>query len=285
MDSITIERIGKNIRYLRKFYGETQEELGYAIGVEHNTISSYENARTEPDANTIALIADHYTVTPETITNSDLATMKDFDIVDFATIFTKHIDCLIPIIELPEEEKDEELSNVIERQKTAFEEIMSGETGSISKAFDCLIEYMDMYENGNKRMELIANFIGLWIVFLGVERSSTHVAQNNSAALKQVDLTADEIEKMGESFFSEEEYKEALSDLNDLLIDLRKSKYTDLAYYYMALRLILAVKLIDSDFSRTVSIGSDMMREFAKVKNKYAQRYLRMFLNIKKGLH
>ena len=285
MDTITIEKIGKNIRCLRKFYGETQEELGYAIGVEHNTISSYENARTEPDTNTIALIADHYTVTPETITNSDLAAMKDYNIADFATLYTKYIDCLIPIIELPEDEKNEDLSSVIKKQKVAFEEITNGETESVSKAIDCLIEYIDMFEKGNRQIELIANYLGLRMFFLGIERSSTYVAQNNSAVLKTVNLTEDDVKNLGESFFSEEEYKKELADLNNHLIILRKSKYTDLAYYYMALRLILTVKLIDSDLSRSVSIGLDMMREFAMVKNKYAQKYLRMVLNIKQGLH
>ncbi len=36
-----LKRLGANIKSLRNAYGETQEELGAAIFVEKNTISSY----------------------------------------------------------------------------------------------------------------------------------------------------------------------------------------------------------------------------------------------------
>ena len=40
-----LDKLGNNIRCLRIAYGETQEDLGWAIGVEKNTISYYEKGR------------------------------------------------------------------------------------------------------------------------------------------------------------------------------------------------------------------------------------------------
>lgn len=50
--------VGAQIRKYRKARGMTQKELGFKIGVKHNTISSYENGTNEPDQNILYAIAD-----------------------------------------------------------------------------------------------------------------------------------------------------------------------------------------------------------------------------------
>lgn len=50
--------VGAQIRKFRKAKGMTQKELGFRIGVKHNTISGYENGSNEPDQNILFAIAD-----------------------------------------------------------------------------------------------------------------------------------------------------------------------------------------------------------------------------------
>jgi repressor LexA len=50
--------VGAQIRKFRKAKGMTQKELGFRIGVKHNTISGYENGANEPDQNILFAIAD-----------------------------------------------------------------------------------------------------------------------------------------------------------------------------------------------------------------------------------
>jgi repressor LexA len=50
--------VGAQIRKFRKAKGMTQKELGFRIGVAHNTISGYENGSNEPDQNILFAIAD-----------------------------------------------------------------------------------------------------------------------------------------------------------------------------------------------------------------------------------
>lgn len=50
--------VGAQIRKYRKKAGLTQKELGFRIGVKHNTISGYENGTNEPEQNTLFAIAD-----------------------------------------------------------------------------------------------------------------------------------------------------------------------------------------------------------------------------------
>lgn len=65
------EKLGNNIRCLRMAYGETQEQLGDAIGVEKNTVSSYEKGRTEPNKEILSLISSHYMISVEELLSYD----------------------------------------------------------------------------------------------------------------------------------------------------------------------------------------------------------------------
>jgi repressor LexA len=50
--------VGSQIRKFRKARGMTQRELGFRIGVKHNTISGYESGTNEPEQNILFAIAD-----------------------------------------------------------------------------------------------------------------------------------------------------------------------------------------------------------------------------------
>ncbi|QQE75182.1 LexA family protein [Brevibacillus composti] len=50
--------VGAQIRKYRKARGMTQKELGFRIGVKHNTISGYESGTNEPEQNILFAIAD-----------------------------------------------------------------------------------------------------------------------------------------------------------------------------------------------------------------------------------
>ncbi len=73
---MTGNRLGKNIRALREYYGETQEALGGRIHVEKNTVSCYETGRHEPSQDTLALIAAHFQITVEELLFADLSGLK-----------------------------------------------------------------------------------------------------------------------------------------------------------------------------------------------------------------
>lgn len=49
--------VGKQIKKFRLKKGMTQKELGFQLGVKHNTISSYESGINEPDQNVLFAIA------------------------------------------------------------------------------------------------------------------------------------------------------------------------------------------------------------------------------------
>jgi len=70
------QRLGKNIRCIRVAYGESQEKLGEAIGVEKNTVSYYENGKREPNKDILRAIAVHYMVSVEELLTGDFSSLE-----------------------------------------------------------------------------------------------------------------------------------------------------------------------------------------------------------------
>ncbi len=56
------DKLGANIRSLRRAYGETQEQLAAVLYTEKNTISNYERGDRQPPRKTIIDIANHYMI-------------------------------------------------------------------------------------------------------------------------------------------------------------------------------------------------------------------------------
>ncbi len=61
-ESIT-KYVGKQIRKYREIKGLTQKELGKRVGVQHNTISSYESGTNEPEHEVLFALAETLGVT------------------------------------------------------------------------------------------------------------------------------------------------------------------------------------------------------------------------------
>lgn len=55
-------KIGTNIKKLRKLHGETQQQLGAAIGVVQQSVAAWESNRCKPDVVSLVAISAHYNV-------------------------------------------------------------------------------------------------------------------------------------------------------------------------------------------------------------------------------
>ncbi len=64
--------IGQNIRKLRIRYGDTQKQLGDALGYGPTTIANYESGYRQPDIQTAKAIAARYGVTLDDLMSSEL---------------------------------------------------------------------------------------------------------------------------------------------------------------------------------------------------------------------
>ena len=97
-------RMGHNIRCIRIAYGETQEQLGFIIGVEKTTISQQENGKREPSRDVLCAIAEHYVISVEELTQCDFSGINKIKVDQNA--LWKEMEYVFPIVA-----SDEALSN------------------------------------------------------------------------------------------------------------------------------------------------------------------------------
>lgn len=62
-----LDLVGRSIRTVRKAAGETQQQLGEAVGVVQQSVAAWEAGRCMPDLQSLINIAKHYSVTTDAI--------------------------------------------------------------------------------------------------------------------------------------------------------------------------------------------------------------------------
>lgn len=275
------QRLGKNIRALRNAHEETQEKLGYAIGVEKNAISYYENGKREPSNDVIASIARYYMISVEELLYSDLSGMDKIDVNP--NILWENIDVVFPIIYTEGALKNEHFKNAFDIHNEVFNQLKNLSLDSVDRLSDCVDEYFEAQNDLNSKVEAAGNIMGIFYFFSLVMQTPKFL-KNRSSVLLKISENNREIKKAleepspdfgdFEEFLNDEETLEFVDCL--LLLIKRSFEWSDLADYYMALRYVFS--LVDNDLGMEINkrIGVEFLSSFALVKNSYAINYLRL---------
>lgn len=277
------KRLGKNIRGLRVAYGETQEKLSEAIGYSKNAVSNYENGIREPEQDTLATIAKHYSISVEELLTSDFSNIDNITINQDS--FWNNIDVLLPVTCTDTALQNKNFKKAYDIHRKFFNQLRKSNMDKIDDITVCFNEYCEAYEDSNSKVESAANFIGLWFLFM-LMLNTPNVIKERPAALMQVvsrDVKAKRILENTDPRFEKEakEIMDSINDsgideiLNDFIIAVKKSKeWYELADYYIALQFVW--NLADNELGLGINrrIGIEMMYAFAKVGNPYASQFI-----------
>lgn len=279
-----VGKLGNNIRCLRVAYGETQEQLGNAINVAKNTVSSYEKGRTEPDKDILASIAAHYMISVEELLSCDLSGINK--IMFDQNGFWEQIDVILPVALSENAMKNEHFKMAYSTHRKFFDELQEQRLDNIDEAMICFEEYIDSFDDQNSREEAAANFIGLWYLLMVMIKLVPKVMINQSAVLtrikseypkmrRKLENINPDFEKGANDLVSEFDDLESNEMLSEFMKSIKKSiKWYELGDYYLALQFFF--DLVDNgmtwEFNRR--IGVEMLSAFASVGNPYAINFL-----------
>lgn len=73
-------QIGTNLKILRKYFGNSQEEVANMLKLTRSTYSGYENNVAEPNINTLVELSNQYEISLDIILKKDLSTIQDADL-------------------------------------------------------------------------------------------------------------------------------------------------------------------------------------------------------------
>ena len=279
--------INTNIRWLRRLYGETQEELAQAIYVQKNTISQYESGNREPDREKLQAIADHYMVSVNSLVFSDMswtstARMNKSSAQDYIKV-------MLPAVSSQRAMQNAYFKRAYDAQSDLYD-WFSKSTSEQMDVFEvcasCLEDFLEAYEDDDIKVEAAANSIAVIYLLLLTIKLTVLLFKNRPAPfdlLEIKDLEARMLFENGDPGL-EEELEEIEDDpmimelyemIPEKLIEVKRSKeYSDLADYYMAIQYFCGLADNHLGFAYNQRIGCEMLLTFASVKNPYAIRFL-----------
>lgn len=277
-------QIGKNIRDLRKATKETQQELGKAIGVEHNTISMYESGKRQPDLESLQAMAAHYGFPVDRLLYDDFSEVDlNIDGLTWEKAMSV-MESMFPIVCSDKAMQDEHFAKghayTIRIRNTIGK---SGSTVMRSMLERALAAYQDSLSQSGT-VESAANM--LWLIFVCFSLlPDEHSEKIGEAVLFGKALEKDFVKKYvlkdahpvskrnedNKKAYIQESYESTLG----LIKVLKESEqYADLADYYLALRYVVGMAENDYTDDLNKTIGMEMMTSLMALGNPYAVEFI-----------
>ena len=279
-----LERLGTNIRALRKAYGETQEELGVALNVEKNTVSYYENGKRDINKDMLAEIAKHFMVSVEELLYCDFSGIGKITIDINA--FRKNIEIILPIALSDEALENEHFKKAYKSHKALYDEIRKDSTDSIDHIDVCFEEYLEACEDEKIRPEATANILAVWYMLMSVKTTPLVIkyrpapllqaAAKNPKTKQFIDNPDPDFEKDAQEVVASLGDPEMMELIDEMKKTVKRSyKWSDLADYYLALQYIWNIVDNEMGLEFNLRVGVEMLNVFASVGNVYAARFLK----------
>lgn len=278
-------RVGKNIKHLRRVYGETLSELGEAVNLSAKAIDNYESGIRTPDYYKLSSIAKHYGKTVDELLSSDLT---DLPKMQMPVKGIREMVALSKIV-VPLVKSDTAMNNVNFRKGyEKANKILDDAANNINAQSSTLASIIDSFSKAVTEDDLSeAKANTIWCVWqlwssimdptlvddfslLMFPRQGQTSDAKTLLQIKEKENKSKEVLKKRQEFIAEME-----SGVIELICQLKKTEeWYDLADYYLALKYLHG--FVDSGLNQEMNqaVGMQMMLSLAQIKNKYASRLL-----------
>lgn len=281
-------KVGKNIRSLRKAYGQSLLDLALDIGVGVSAISQYENGKRTPERDILINMAKHFKITENELLYGDYSRMKD---LTSAPVNSKEhnlamIKKMLPIFFDEEATKNGDFARAYELHLKLYNDIIQGTAWDDTQFDTCMKLYKQASRAGIH--EATANSLW-WEMFFGAIYSlfsprfvaSIEALHGKEATMKDVingylyspddedDDTYIEYQTAKNEFVKENEV--------DILVNIallkNTNQYVALGDYYLALCYIFGLRNNDMSPEMNSAIGYEMMHILGVLGNPYAKAF------------
>lgn len=292
-----MDYFASNLKHLRKTLGETQDDLAEFLFTSKSAISNYENGIRLPDEDVLNKISKHYQVTLSQLLNEDLTITPSF--FDYIKGLNED-DCrLLSRIFSPFKLKD---SLTSKKYKKAFEEHLKLLYGSMEEQETVDIGFIcDVYEESTGNCDkpiFLLNFLSFYffigLSFLMASDDDTLDFEQLKSYLRSNKRSKKDIKKVLSNFvyLNSDEFgnenvdlefrKEFDEGLLFIIEKLKKTQYSDVAYYYFALRYVFNITNNSEDRATNKLIGMTLINDLAEINNEYASKFIAIIRKVHK---
>lgn len=282
-------RIGNNIRVLRRSAGYTQKQFANILNCSDSLISEYERGTKLVTREFAELIAEHFNITVDSLLNSEFKYNK-LNLIPGS--IKERIDFIkqeFPLLSTKEAMNNSDFKLAYDSFLTFYDYLERNEWPQ-DKVIDDIMEGFEKSSDDNV-LEAYVNIIAfvflLWIFYYPE-------ADDNDPDLLKISLPKNkkpisysvfkkaQDKLITENIKSRNEFKKVFADdLFEAFGSLNQSKFKDISDYYLALSYIYFLLDTDLTYAQSIEFGRDLMRSYARMKNKYAIQYIKRVRNRK----
>lgn len=287
-------RIGNNIRNLRLSYGETLEGLAFAVDLDSpGSISNYEAGIRIPQRDVLIKIAEHYKIPVDVLVNGDIV-IGQYSQLPIEDIFRENaivkLMSFFPFATSGEAAENASFSDGLIMHYRLIRALSEGRRIE-KKEFQKCMECYDIAYRKDGIIEAAANMLW-WLLAYGLSITARDAADafrdfqkgeiTQEELVRKIQLKEETADQESEVRIIEERNRyllETESDMTEMLQALKKSpEWSDLAYYYSALRYCW--NLVDNGltFEMNSLIGMTMIVSQAEMGNRFALNSCYRFL-------
>jgi transcriptional regulator with XRE-family HTH domain len=277
-------KLGENIKHLRRIYSETLQELGEGVHFSQTTIKNYESGIRQPDLNTLQALAKHYGKTVDELLHSDLSELGSIKVsIDGSEGIAKMMEILFPLSCSDNALKNPSFKKGYDSCRRIIDALSHNE-GIRGRIIPECFEAFEQATDDSEIPEAIANII--WLIFVEWSQidgemmkaaESLLYPQRNIPPFVKSYLNA----KANESEETKKKRQDFINDFDEIIVKLitaLKSSLdlAELAYYFLALRYVFS--MIDTGLSSEMNsaVGMQMMLSFLQLGNPYALHFFEM---------
>jgi transcriptional regulator with XRE-family HTH domain len=282
-------KLGENIKHLRRIHGETLQDLGEVLDFENTTIKNYESGKRKPAPQTLQALAKHYGKTVDELLHSDLSELGSIKFsIDGSEGIAKMMEVLFPLSCSDNALKNTSFKKGYDSCRRILDAFSHNE-GISGRIIPECFEAFEQATDDSEIPEAIANMI--WLIFvewsqiideemMKAAESLLYPRRNMPPSVKSF-LNA----KENESEETKKKRRDFINDFDEIIVELLKAlkssmDLAELADYYLALRYV--VSMIDTGLSSEMNsaVGMQMMLSFLRLGNPYALHYVEMSVKL-----
>ena len=286
------ELIRKNIKYLRKENGMTQQSLADDLHFESkSTISEFETGSKSISWDAANRIAEYFNIEYADLVSCDFAEMNKMEIG--SSFFYEKINVFLPIVKSDQALKNRDFQRTVEMHEELFSIIRSQTPNSsiVREIITCGQSYTNLSRVAECSGEAVVNNLGLtlFVEFLfsaakillnSIDTPNVILKQmENSSSFKRYQLeTIDACDKKkAEEAVDLVTSPEIQKQILGIIKEIRKfPNWRDVGDYYMAMRYAWGISGSDLTPGMSYRIGSEMLIALADVGNPYAEAVLNL---------
>lgn len=264
-------RLGKNIKYLRTAYNESQLSLALAISLDSpNAIANYEKGIRNPKPDIRKKIAAHYRITEDELMHTDFSAIHftTFQLGDKEKMMEMTL-LMLPVICTENAMKDSMFQKGYAVHMRALDAIKAGQEFEDNYIDVCV----DSYSN-SMIPESLANLLWWFLITELIIKNQRLV--DGAIALSEKRINSSDFFKhfylkdcsdLEEEYQSAETEEQELEELEKPIVEKLKelksyTEWADLANYYMALRYLTGCIRNELTSEMNKAVGAEMIWAF-----------------------